>query len=78
MSHDDIRALSKYGFLTLDANEHTTIYVDGKNIGDTPLKQLPLPPGPHTVKAVGPHGKTKTLKIAIIGGRDDNEGSITW
>ena len=78
MSHDDIRALSKYGFLTLDANEHTTIYVDGKNIGDTPLKQLPLPPGPHTVKAVGPHNKTKTLKIAIIGGRDDNEGSITW
>jgi serine/threonine protein kinase len=78
ISHDDIVALSKYGFFSITANAKTTIYVDDKNIGETPLTRLPLKPGPHTVKAVGPKGKSKILKITIIGGRDDDEGSIDW
>ena len=76
--HDDIVALSKFGFFSITANAKTTIYVDDKNIGDTPLTRLPLKPGPHTVKAVGPKGKSKIVKITIIGGRDTDEGSIDW
>jgi serine/threonine protein kinase len=78
ISHDDIVALSKYGFFSITANAKTTIYVDDKNIGETPLTRLPLKPGPHTVKAVGPKGKSKIIKITIIGGRDDDERSIDW
>ena len=76
--HDDIIALSKFGFYSLTSNAKTTVYVDDKNIGETPLTRLPLKPGPHTVKAVGPRGKSKILKITIIGGRDTDSGSVDW
>ena len=76
--HGVIEALSKYGFFSITATAKTVIYVDDKNIGETPLTRLPLKPGPHTVKAVGPKGKSKIIKITIIGGRDTDEGSIDW
>ena len=48
-------------------------------IGETPLTRLPLPPGPHKVKAVGPRGKPpRTINITIYGGQDTDEGTITW
>jgi serine/threonine protein kinase len=77
-THDDIIALSHYGFFTINASAKTTIFIDDHNIGDTPLSRLPLKPGPHVVKAVGPKGKSKTIKIAIVAGRDDDEGTINW
>ena len=77
-NRDDIVALSKFGFFTIDANAKTTIWIDNKNIGETPLTRLPLTPGPHKVKALGPRGKKKEFTITIYGGRDTEEPSITW
>jgi serine/threonine-protein kinase len=77
-TRDDIIAISRYGFFSITATSKTQIYVDNKQIGDTPLTRLPLQPGPHKVKAVGPRGKTKQLTITIYGGRDTDEGTITW
>ena len=57
MSKDDIVAISKFGFFSINANAKTTIYVDNRTLGETPMTRLPLPPGPHKVKAVGPRGK---------------------
>ncbi|MEO8840600.1 MAG: serine/threonine-protein kinase [Kofleriaceae bacterium] len=74
----DIVALSKFGFYSLTSNAKTTVYVDDKQIGETPLTRLPLKPGPHTVKLVGPKNKTKTLKIVITGGGDTDSGSQDW
>jgi hypothetical protein len=76
--HDDIIALSKFGFYSLTSNSKTTVYVDDKNIGETPLTRLPLKPGPHVVKAVGPKNKSKIIKITIIGGQDTDSGSVDW
>ena len=76
--HDDIIALSKFGFYSLTSNSKTTVFVDDKNIGETPLTRLPLKPGPHVVKAVGPKGKSKIIKITIIGGQDTDSGSVDW
>jgi serine/threonine protein kinase len=71
MTKDDIVAVSRFGYFTIDANVTTTIYIDGKNIGETPMTKLPLPPGPHKVKAVGPKGKPpKLIDITIYGGKD--------
>jgi len=75
---DKITALSRYGFFSLAATAKTTIYINDKLYGETPLTRLPLPPGVHKVKAVGPRGKTKQLKITIYGGKDTDEGTITW
>jgi serine/threonine-protein kinase len=76
--HDSIVALSRYGFFSITATAKTQIYIDTKQIGETPLTRWPLPPGPHKVKAIGPRGKTKQLTITIYGGRDTDEGTITW
>ncbi len=78
-TRDDIVALSHFGFFSIAANARTQIYIDNKMIGETPLTRLPLPPGPHKVKAVGPRGKPpRTINITIYGGQDTDEGTITW
>jgi len=78
VANSDVVALSKFGFFSISATAKTTIYVDNNRVGDTPLTKLPLAPGPHMVKAVGPRGKTKTMKVTIYGGRSTDEGSINW
>ena len=77
-TREDIVALSRYGFLTLKASAKTTIYIDGKYIGETPMTRLPLSPGPKKIKAIGPKGKTKLINTTILGGQDTDEGTITW
>jgi len=77
-TRDDIIALSRYGFFSIAATARTQIYIDNKQIGDTPLTRLPLSPGPHKVRAVGPSGKVKQINITIYGGRDTDEGTIIW
>ena len=78
ISRDDIVALSKFGFVSIDANAKTTIYVDNVRYGETPITRLPLQPGPHMVRAFGPKGRKKEWTIAIIGGRDTAEAKINW
>ena len=78
MSKEDILAISRFGYFSITASSKTTIYVDNKLIGDTPLTRLPLTPGPHKVKAVGPKGKSKMINVTIYGGKDSDEGTIDW
>jgi serine/threonine protein kinase len=77
-TRDDIVALSRYGFFSIAATARTQIYIDSKMIGETPLTRLPLAPGPHKVKAIGPRGKVKQMNITILGGQDTDEGTISW
>jgi len=78
MSKDDILAISRFGYLTIKSNAKTTIYVDGKYIGETPMTRLPLEPGPKKIKAVGPKNKTKLINTTILGGQDTDEGTLIW
>jgi len=78
LTRDDIKALSHYGFFSIAATARTQIYIDGKMIGETPLTRLPLAPGPHKVKAIGPRGKARQMNITIYGAQDTDEGTITW
>ena len=78
ISKDDIYAISRFGYFTIRANQTTTIFVDGKNIGETPMTRLPLSPGPKKIKAVGPKGKIKLINTTILGGQDTDEGTIVW
>ena len=78
MSKNDIVALSKFGFFTIDASAKTTIYVDNVRYGETPMQRLPLTPGPHKVKAVTKGKKPREFMITIIGGRDTELETINW
>ena len=78
MTKEDIYAISRFGYFTIKSNAKTTIYVDGKYIGETPMTRLPLPPGPKKIKAVGPKNKVKQFTTTILGGQDTDEGTIIW
>jgi serine/threonine protein kinase len=78
ISKEDIVAISKFGFFSINANVKTTIYVDNVRYGETPMQRLPLPPGPHKVKAITKGKKPKEFMITIIGGRDTDEGTLDW
>ena len=78
MTKEDIYAISRFGYFTIKSNAKTTIFVDGKYIGETPMTRLPLPPGPKKIKAIGPKGKVKQFTTTILGGQDTDEGTIIW
>ncbi len=78
ISKDDIYAISRFGYITITANQKTTIYIDGKNIGETPMTRLPLSPGPKKIKAIGPKNKKKEYATVILGGQDAEPIDIEW
>jgi serine/threonine protein kinase len=57
------------GFFTVDANPYATIYIDGKNVGPTPVIKVTLSAGRHTVRAVPQSGKAKIITITVEPGR---------
>ncbi len=73
-----IADVSRWGFFSLAATARTSVYIDGKLIGETPLTRYALRPGVYKVKAVGPRGKVKSFKVTMYGGKDTDEGTITW
>jgi serine/threonine protein kinase len=75
LSKEDIIAISRFGYLTVDANpKPSTVWIDGNKIGPAPQRRVPLSPGPHNVRVVWPKpGQTKDLKVIIFGGKDTDE-----
>ena len=67
------------GLITIDSKPvYATIYIDGKNYGDTPLVQIKVPPGHHAVKAVSSSGSTRTAAISIEAGKIAPTLRIEW
>ena len=63
---------------SIDSSPYATIFVDGTNLGVTPLVGKSLPPGKHTVKAVTKDGRTRTFDITVAPGKLTNRGTLTW
>ena len=78
VSQKDIILVSRHGYFSVSATAKTTIYIDDKLIGETPVTQWPLRPGPHKVKAIGPRGKSVKFDITIYGGQDTEAPAINW
>ncbi|HEY3806398.1 MAG TPA: serine/threonine-protein kinase [Kofleriaceae bacterium] len=67
------------GHITIDsAPVYATIYIDGKNYGETPLVNISVPPGHHVVKAVSPSGSTRSSTISIESGKTSPVHRIEW
>jgi hypothetical protein len=78
INRENIIAISKWGFFSLDANAKTKIFIDNKYAGDTPLTRYLVAPGVHQVKAIGPKGKIKKFEIKIYAAKDTNWPDIKW
>jgi len=67
------------GFITIDSKPvYAVIYIDGKKYGETPLVNISVPPGRHSVKAVSSSGTTRTLSITIESGKTAPVRRIEW
>lgn len=73
-----IAALSKYGFVSMTSNAPATVYINGKLIGETPLQRVPIPPGIHKVKAVGPKKAVQQFDLTVYGGKDADARALKW
>ena len=59
------------GYLSVQATPWGTVMVDGRSRGETPVRKIPLKPGPHTVSVTHPPtAATATTKLQIAGGRE--------
>jgi serine/threonine protein kinase len=66
------------GWITIDSQPWATIYIDGKDYGPTPVGNVALAPGRHSVRAVTPSGATKELSIWIETGKTSAPKRIEW
>jgi serine/threonine protein kinase len=57
------------GSVTITSRPISTIYVDGRRVGETPLSGLKLVPGRHQIMLVGPDGQRKVFKRTLRPGR---------
>jgi hypothetical protein len=56
------------GWLNVESTPPARIFVDGIELGTTPLVDRPLQPGRHALRAVLSDGRTKTLAIDVPAG----------
>jgi serine/threonine protein kinase len=69
---------SRFGYLNLEASAKTTIFIDEKYAGPTPLTRYPVLPGIRKIKAIGPKNKITKFEVRIYGGKDTDAPMITW
>jgi serine/threonine-protein kinase len=56
------------GFLTIDADPAGEVFIDGVDIGPTPLFNQPVRVGRHTVRIEAPGYKTATQSVDVVAG----------
>jgi eukaryotic-like serine/threonine-protein kinase len=66
------------GWLTVDSRPYANIYIDGRNVGVTPLLRLPLSPGTHHVRAITADGRQQRFRISIEPGREAPRRGLVW
>jgi serine/threonine-protein kinase len=67
------------GVITIDSQPvYATIAVDGRRLGDTPLVNIELAPGRHSVHAVSPSGGVQNAVINIEPGKTAQPLRIKW
>ena len=76
-NRSNIEDYARFGYFSITANAKTSVFIDGRPYGETPMTRYPLPPGPHVVRLVGPK-KSKTIKITMYGGKDTDGGEVDW
>jgi serine/threonine-protein kinase len=57
---------------------YAVIFIDGRRYGETPLIDIKLSPGKHSVRAVSASGGTKILSIMIEPGKRARSRRIEW
>jgi serine/threonine-protein kinase len=57
------------GQVSIDASPFAVLWIDGKEVGTTPLLRYPLPDGTHRVMARTEDGRTRRIRIRVRAGK---------
>jgi eukaryotic-like serine/threonine-protein kinase len=66
------------GLLTIDASPYATIFIDGKEVGYTPLVRLSVPAGRHRVKAISSVDRSVRSFIVQVSSGEHVRKKIIW
>jgi hypothetical protein len=58
-------AEEEWGYLSINANPFGTVFIDGVQVGDTPIDRHRVKPGPHTIRIENPGYKMITERVQI-------------
>jgi serine/threonine-protein kinase len=58
-------AVEEWGYLSINANPFGTVFIDGVNVGDTPIDRHRVRPGTHTIRIENPGYKTLTERVQV-------------
>jgi eukaryotic-like serine/threonine-protein kinase len=75
---DQPPAAAAPGWYAIDSSPYATIFIDDRNVGDTPLDRIALPAGSHRVRAVLTDGRQRTFSITIAPDRKTSQGTLRW
>ena len=56
---------TEQGFLTIDSDPPGEVFVDGVDVGPTPLYRHAVKPGQHTVRVESPGYRTQTVRVQV-------------
>ena len=60
--------VGREGYVTVNAEPYGEVYVDGVDVGPTPVVHYAVPAGPHTVKVVREGYRAVTEKVQVDAG----------
>ncbi len=66
------------GTFSIESTPYATVYVDGHELGITPLVHKQLPAGHHKLRAVLPDGRTKNLDVDVPAGKSAKPINLSW
>jgi len=70
VSPTKVKVAAKPGFLSLQTTPWTIVFLGKKNLGETPLSRVALPPGTHRLRLVNDEKKlTTTIEVEIKSGK---------
>jgi hypothetical protein len=58
-------AAEEWGYLSINANPFGTVFIDGVQVGDTPIDRHRVKPGSHTIRIENPGYKTITERVQV-------------
>jgi len=60
-----VPAAALQGYLTIDASPFGEVYIDGVDVGQTPVVEYAVPPGRHAIRIEHPGFKTVTETVQV-------------
>ncbi|HEX9705320.1 MAG TPA: protein kinase [Gemmatimonadales bacterium] len=60
---------AQQGFITVNTDPPSTVFIDGREVGQTPVVEFEVTPGSHTIRVERPGYRTVTERVQVVAGQ---------